>query len=416
MPTAPPADYAAARMHGRTVGLVLTSVAAAGALAAAVLAGPAAFSPAVGHSTLPPPAASPVRGSGAAAASAGPSGSALPGGTPALPSPSVEPSRGPVLVPAPLTGRLVTPALAARHPIAVMIDDHEDARPQSGFNAASVVWQAPAEGGIPRYMLVFGEGDPRSVGPVRSSRLYFITWAAEWRTLYVHVGGSPQALAALAASGTGQLVYDADEFRWGGTYLWRLAQRFPPHNVYTDGKHLRALAARVGATAPAATPAWRFAPGAPLAERPEGARIEISYPASRIAYRYDAVSNTYPRLVGGKPQVDAGDGRQVAPANVVVMTVVFGPLNDGHPNKERLEAQNVGHGPAWIATNGVTVRGTWRKASTAAPTRFYAADGSEIVLTVGQTFIQVVPPGTPVRIVAGRRTVETAPGVGPAGR
>jgi hypothetical protein len=306
-----------------------------------------------------------------------------------------------VLVPAPLTGLLVSPALAAQHPIAVMVDDQADARPQSGFNAASVVWQAPAEGGIPRYMLIFGEGDPAAVGPVRSSREYFITWAAEWRAMYVHVGGSPQAMATLAASGEGQLVYNADEFRWGGTFLWRITQRLAPHNVYTDGTHLRELATRVGATAPPAGRAWTFGPGAPIAERPAGARLEITYPANQIAYRYDRDSNSYRRFVGGEPQVDAGDGRQVTPANVVVMTVVFGPLNDGNPSKKRLEAQNVGSGPAWIASNGVTVSGTWRKASTDAPTRFFGSDGREIVLVVGQTFVQVVPPGTPVLIVAG---------------
>lgn len=393
------------------------SVVAAGALAAAFLAGPAPPNPAVHGGTASPAVPSSAAGSPTtgpvAAASSSPAGS-----PPAPSSPSVAPSPTPVptrvLVPAPLTGRMVTPALAARHPIAVMIDDHPDARPQSGFNAASVVWQAPAEGGIPRYMLIFGEGDPPSVGPVRSSRLYFITWAAEWRALYVHVGGSPQALATLAASGSGQLVYNADEFRWGGTYLWRIPQRLPPHNVYTDGKRLRALASRVGATAPAAAPAWTFGPGAPLAERPAGASLQITYPVNQIAYRYDRASNTYPRFIGGRPQVDAGDRRQVAPANVVVMTVVFGPLNDGHPNKQRLEAAVVGKGPAWIATNGVTVRGTWRKASNDAPTRFYGSDGKEVALTVGQTFIQVVPPGTPVRIVAGTRVVEAPPGTGRA--
>ena len=400
-------------MRGRTVGLILASGVAVAVIAALALAGPAPSGPAVNPSTASPgadgsAAASPTSGPGAAA-------SGSPSGSPAgLPSPSVAPSPAPVLVAAPLTGRVVAPALAARHPIAVMVDDQAEARPQSGFNAASVVWQAPAEGGIPRYMLIFGEGDPPSVGPVRSARLYFITWAAEWRALYVHVGGSPQALATLATSGSGQLVYNADEFRWGGTYLWRITQRFPPHNVYTDGKHLQALASRVGATTLAAGPAWTFDPGAPLADRPGGASLEITYPANQIGYRYDRDSNSYFRFVGGQPQVDAGDGRQVAPANVVVMTVVFGPLNDGNPSKKRLEAQVVGRGPAWIATNGVTIRGTWRKASTDAPTRFYGSDGKEVVLTVGQTFIQVVPPGTPVRIVGGSRVVAAPPGTGRA--
>jgi hypothetical protein len=389
-------------MRGRAVGLVIGGVVVAAALAAAGLAGQVAPNPAVARSTTPSPAGS-----------VGPAASvATPGAAAATPTAAHTPSPTPVLVPAPLTGLLVTPALAARHPIAVMVDDQADARPQSGFNQASVVWQAPAEGGIARYMLIFGEGDPPAVGPVRSSRLYFITWAAEWRALYVHGGGSPQALTTLAASGQGQLVYNADEFQWGGTYLWRITQRFAPHNVYTDGTHLRELAARLGATAPPAGPAWTFGPGAPIAERPAGARLEITYPANQVDYHYDRASNTYRRFIFGAPQVDAGDGRQVAPSNVVIMTVVFGPLNDGHPDKKRLEAQNVGSGPAWIASNGITVTGTWRKVSTDAPTRFYGSDGRQVVLTAGQTFIQVVPPGTPVVIVAGR----PVGGSGPAPR
>ena len=399
------AGYRGARMRGRTVGLVIVVLAAAGAFAVVTLAGTGTPNPA----TRPPvsPAAS---GPALAGAGASPVATEAPA---SIAPPSVAPSPTPVLVPAPLTGRLVAPALAARHPIAVMVDDQADARPQSGFNQASVVWQAPAEGGIPRYMLIFGEGNPPAVGPVRSSRQYFITWAAEWHALYVHVGGSPQALATLATSGQGQLVYDADEFRWGSTFLWRITQRVAPHNVYSDGKHLRELATRVGATSPPSGPIWLFGPAAPLADRPTDGTITVTYPANQIGYRYDRASNTYLRSVEGEPQVDAGDGRQVAPANVVVMTVVFGPLNDGHPNKKRLEAQNIGSGPAWIATNGVTVQGTWRKDSIDAPTRFYDAAGQEVVLTAGQTFIQVVPPGTPVQIVAGRGPVT---GSGPARR
>lgn len=92
---------------------------------------------------------------------------------------------------------MVTPAVAKRHVVAVMIDDHPAARPQSGFNDASVVWQAPAEGGIPRYMMWFQDSVPPAVGPVRSARLYFVAWASEWDAVYAHVGGSPQAMKLL---------------------------------------------------------------------------------------------------------------------------------------------------------------------------------------------------------------------------
>lgn len=302
-----------------------------------------------------------------------------------------------------MTGLLVTPELATRRPIAVMVDDLWAARPQSGFTDASVVWQAPAEGGIPRYMLVFGAGDPPSVGPVRSARQYYIAWAAEWHAVYVHSGGSPQALATLAAQGSGQLVWNADEFRWGGRYLWRITQRVAPHNVYTDGAHLRALAARIGAADAPASPVWQFAPDAPLAARPIGGTISMAYQQNAIRYVYDRTTNTYVRSVtGSKVQVDAGTKQTVAPKNVVVMLMHFGPLNDGHPQKKRLEADFVGSGKAWISTNGRTIVGTWRKTAMAAPTRFFDASGRPVTLTAGQTFVQVLPLGTEVTIVPGR--------------
>jgi hypothetical protein len=326
------------------------------------------------------------------------------------PSPSPTPVPTPVLVPDPLTGVLVTPQLAARHVIAVMVDDHPDARPQSGFTSASVVWQAPAEGGIPRYMMVFSDGNPASVGPVRSARLYFVQWASEWNAAYVHVGGSPQALALLQAKGGGQLVYNADEFRWGGIYLWRAKDRAAPHNVYTDAKHLRALATRLKATAPPAKAAWTFADGADLAVRPQGATIDIAYPWNKIGYRYDRASNTWLRLTGAKAQVDRATNQQVAPQNVVIMQVRFGLLGPGQ--KGRLEAATIGSGPAWIATNGTIVKGTWKKASVSGPTQFFLASGAPSVLTRGQTFVQVIPPGTPLKIVNGSPVTAPAGDVG----
>ena len=48
---------------------------------------------------------------------------------------------------------------------------------------------------------------------MRSARLYFIAWAAEWKAVYVHAGGSPRRCGRLREKGNGQLVYNADQFR-----------------------------------------------------------------------------------------------------------------------------------------------------------------------------------------------------------
>ncbi len=343
-----------------------------------------------------------------AAPTASPSPTPTPAPTP-TPSPTPEPT--PKLVAAPLTGRMVREEVAARRAIAIMIDDHPDARPQAGFNAASVVWQAPAEGGIPRYMLIFQDRIPESVGPVRSARQYYIAWAAEWDAVYGHSGGSPQALDTLRRQGNGQLVYNADEFRWGGIYYHRSTDRFAPHNVYTTGKELRRLAKRLGAVDEAQKAAWKFGPALPLAQRRIGGTISMKYDWNTISYKYDRKTNRYLRSVtGAKAQTDAATDERVAPTNVVIMLMSFAPLNDGS-SKGRLEAQYVGSGPAWIATNGRTIKGTWRKDSLQKPTRFFDADGEAVTLTVGQTFVQVMETGTKVTIKDGKRPPRPPAGV-----
>jgi hypothetical protein len=409
-------------VNRNAAGVLIVVVIAVGLLAGAGAAG------LLGASATPSPSpvavgATPSPGT-SSPPSSGPSPSAGTGGEPSASvtpsaSPSLTPAPTPVTVPAPLTGEPVKPAVANRRVMVVMIDDQFDARPQSGLSQADVVWQAPAEGGIPRYMAFFQAGDPPAVGPVRSSRLYFIAWASEWRPLYVHAGGSPQAKALLASSkGRGSYVYNADEFRWGGgRYLWRVKTRAAPHNVYTDGKHLRQLARRVGADpVDGQKPAWNFADPKPIEERPEGGTIVVPYLANRITYAYNRDTNTYKRSVTGeKRQVDAGTKDRVAPTNVVIMAVRFAPLNDGS-HKSRLEAQVTGSGKAWIATNGKTIRGTWKKKGFRTKTRFFDRNGNEVTLTKGQTFVQVVPLSARIAIKDGKvPQAETTTGVVPGG-
>ncbi len=294
-----------------------------------------------------------------------------------------------------------------------MIDDLAAARPQSGLASASVIFQAPAEGGIPRYMAIFAETTPTDVGPIRSARYYFIAWASELRAMYVHAGGSPQALTALRGQGNGQLVYNADEFAHGG-YFRRITGRFAPHNLYTTGRQLRQLANLIHATAPP-KPIWTFLPAAPLEVRPLGGRILFAYPHNAIRYDYDRITNTYLRSVTTEgAQHDLSNKVRIAPTNVIVMWMKFGPLNDGEAYKHRLEATIVGSGPAWIATNGHTIKGTWRKKSITGATLFYDSAGHQVSLTVGQTFLNVLIWGTVVSVHDGTPAPPVEPSPSPS--
>jgi hypothetical protein len=287
-----------------------------------------------------------------------------------------------------------------------MLDDSPAGRPQAGLSDASVVYQAPAEGGIPRYMALFQAGAPKRIGPVRSARLYFVRWASEVRAVYAHVGG-PLPLRAYLDAGKGDVV-NADAMRWASPTFSRVDWRDKPHNSYTSEPKLRALGRRLGATDDSlgydADELWSFRDSAELAARGrDGGRIGITYTSERVEYRYDRATNTWLRSVDGREHRDPGytenagfgartNGPRIAPVTVIVMVVPIRRSSSIQgPALGRLEADTVGRNVAWIFADGRLTKGTWKKASTAGRTRFYDASGAEMVLPRGQIFVQVVP-------------------------
>src|ERR1044072_3376854 len=145
-----------------------------------------------------------------------------------------------------------------------------------------------------------GRRRPRGASPAtcRSSRRRPRTPSVRRRPLYAHAGGSPQALATRRAQGSGQLVWNADEFRWGGSFHRVGPPRFAPHNLFTSGAALRGIRKPVGGRAgrrsaktggakdgPIDWP-WTFARDAVLGYRPVGGSIVLSYQANTIRYAY----------------------------------------------------------------------------------------------------------------------------------
>lgn len=94
---------------------------------------------------------------------------------------------------APLTGLKTEQKLAERRPIAVAVNNHPKARPQSGLSKADVVIEALAEGRITRFLAIFQSEMPETVGPVRSAREYFVTLSSGFNSIFVHHGWSPGA-------------------------------------------------------------------------------------------------------------------------------------------------------------------------------------------------------------------------------
>lgn len=123
------------------------------------------------------------------------------------------------------------------YPVAVVIDNKHEARPWAGLSYAGLVFEAPVEGGITRFMAVYSSArEIEKIGPVRSVRPYYVDWALGLGALIAHCGGSPQALSIISSDAELREL-DLDQFS-NGFYYWRSGDRIAPHNLYTSSDRL----------------------------------------------------------------------------------------------------------------------------------------------------------------------------------
>ena len=129
----------------------------------------------------------------------------------------------------PLTG-IATDAGSERRAAAVMINNHPEARPQSGLSEADMVYEMLAEGDITRFLAIFQSEMPSQIGPIRSARDYYIELAKGLDCIYVCHGYSPEAKTMLDRG----YIDNLNGLYYDGTLFQRSADRKAPHNSYTS--------------------------------------------------------------------------------------------------------------------------------------------------------------------------------------
>jgi hypothetical protein len=307
--------------------------------------------------------------------------------------PRVTTTPPPAVVTGPLDGLPTPRDRATRRPIAVMLDNFVGARPQSGLGEASIVWEAPVEGGITRLMPIFLERDPATLGPVRSARPYFLDWAAAYHPLLVHDGGSPAAQQEVREIAG---LVNVDAVREGLTFH-RVSGRVAPHNLFTSTPAIRTLARLRNWTLSGSVATLPYLKaGAPLQPTARNVMIHFATPGQRadpdydVSYQYDPARNAYLRSVGGSPAEDSLTGRQIEAANVVILVTKMRPI----PNDQlgRIIIRTAGTGPATVVEDGKEIKGKWSRTSRRAPLHVLDMSGRAIRLEPGQTWIEVVTP------------------------
>lgn len=289
-----------------------------------------------------------------------------------------------------IDGLKVDPSQAQR-PFAVVIENHPDARPQSGLSQADLVYEALAEGGITRYLAVFQTQDVKNIGPVRSARTYFNDWAEELGAIYAHVGGNSDALYYLKNGIPG--VSDADQF-FNGAYFQRVPPRVPPHNTYTSIAELRALAEHRGFSTQKTYSDYIFKDDAPAGAAADAAKISIDFsePNFAVKWVYDPATNSYQRYLAGAAVIDAGNHKPVIVKNIIVQRVANWPVATDTPFSISMGTRTGGDAEVYL--DGKAIKATWRQVN--GRTKYFDLNGNEIALNRGQIWIEIVPPGNEV--------------------
>jgi hypothetical protein len=281
-----------------------------------------------------------------------------------------------------LTGEPVTEAEYKEPVTAVMVENSDEARPQSGLSQAGVVFEALAEGGITRFMALYEEGQVSSIGPIRSARPYYIDWMLPFDAGYAHVGGSPAALTQIQTDN----VRDLDEF-YNGSYYTRISSREAPHNVYTSLAELESLETSKGYTASNFTGLPRK-PDQP-SKTPTATSIDfnIAGPDMEVHYDYNAKNNSYLRSEAGTPMMDASTNTQLDPKVVIGMIVPWTQGAADGIGAYYSDYSDVGSGTAYIFQDGTVTQATWNKPAATSQLTFTTSTGSLVKLDAGQMWI-----------------------------
>lgn len=300
-------------------------------------------------------------------------------------------------------------------PLGVMIENHKEARPQSGIFSADIVYEVVAEGGITRFLAMYYCRDAGEIGPIRSARTYFVDFASEYGNypLYVHVGGANQPGPADALgqlSDYGWTAYnDLNQFSIGFPVFWRDYTRIghevaTEHTMYSTTEKLwnYAKTSRKLTNVDEEGNSWdkgfipyAFTEDASLSQRPLAQTIHLEFwtrnPDYFVDWIYDKASNSYKRVSGGVAQIDFNTKQQLIAKNIVILFMRELDANDGYVDNDHLLYQDKGIGNALIFKDGIQTKGTWRKDKRTARTLLFDNAGSPIKFDRGNIWFEILP-------------------------
>lgn len=267
-----------------------------------------------------------------------------------------------------------------RPALAVKIDNASGARRNhSGLAVADIVFEEIVEGDITRFAAVFHSQGSDPVGPIRSGRSQDVDLLTSLRQpLFAWSGGNP-GVEELIANST---LVDLNWVRGGRGYYRGSGAK--PHNLYSNTD---ALWAQTPDGHPGAPPQQfdYIRPGDTVGGEPT-AGLDLGMRGIDVEWAWDAEQGRFLRSQEGRPHIDAVHGR-IGATNVVVLAVEYRP---SQIDARSPEAQTLSEGgPLWVFSNGRVQQGRWIRLAPTDPFTFVTDDGAPILLTPGNTWVEL---------------------------
>ena len=278
-------------------------------------------------------------------------------------------------------------------PYAVMINCHNEALPQSGLQDAYIVYEIMVEYGITRMMALFKDVDFNKVGSIRSARNQYLGYVLENDALYVHAGGSPEALERIAKENFNDIDVDG---AYGVRDKELRKKRAYEHTLFTNSSLLKKAInnQKLRSTTENGNLLTYSAEPVDLSkyETKNANKISIKYSNYRTSnYEYDSAKQVYLRSMNSKKNVDLVTNKQYEVKNILVYGVKYSTYTDhGYSGYQKIH--NIGTGEGYYITNGVALPITWEKKDEKSKTIYRVKEtGEELVVNDGNTYIQIYP-------------------------
>lgn len=284
----------------------------------------------------------------------------------------------------PLTG-IGTEEQTKRRAIAVVINNHPAARPQSGLNKADIVYEVLAEGDVTRLLAVFQSEMPDQVGPVRSARDYLIELAKGFNSLFIAHGYSPEAKKMLEQG----YIDNLNGMKYDGTLFKRVDFRKAPHNSYISFANIKKGAELNNYDLTESPDPLNFYQKDELAKitGKKASSVMISYFSNdlfNVSYEYDPKLEKYRRYTNEEQTVDYETKEPVLIDNILILEMEHKVID----NYGRRDINLTSGGKGYLLQKGKWNEIEWKnKEGKIIP----YLNGEEASFVPGKTWVNVIP-------------------------